>query len=117
MEELVFHIVGRDDWIDAKERGRYAPDAFAADGFIHLSKKSQILHPANLFYRGRTDLQLLVIAADRVRADIVYEPGSHGEEELFPHLYGQLNLDAVIDVVDFPCNEDGSFDEPKGLRA
>jgi uncharacterized protein (DUF952 family) len=115
MDELVFHIVGQSDWLDAQLLGHYAPDAFTADGFIHLSKKSQILHPANLLYRRRTDLQLLVIDADSVRADIVYEPGSHGEEELFPHLYGQLNLDAVIDVVDFPCNEDGSFSVPGAL--
>ena len=53
-----------------------------------------------------------MIEVSRLRARVVYEPGSHGEDELFPHLYGQLNLDAVIDVVDFPCNPDGTFALP-----
>jgi len=112
MEPVVFHIVGSPDWADAQDRGRYAPDAFAADGFVHLSNRDQILRPANLLYSGRTDLKLLVIEVSRLRARVVYEPGSHGEDELFPHLYGQLNLDAVIDVVDFPCNPDGTFALP-----
>jgi uncharacterized protein (DUF952 family) len=112
MEPVVFHIIGSRDWADAQDRGRYAPDAFAADGFVHLSNRDQILRPANLLYRGRTDLKLLVIEVSRLRARVVCEPGSHGEDELFPHLYGQLNLDAVIDVVDFPCNPDGTFALP-----
>ena len=112
MEPVVFHIVGSRDWADAQGRGHYAPDAFAAEGFVHLSNRDQVLRPANLLYCGRTDLKLLVIEVSRLRAQVVYEPGSHGEDELFPHLYGQLNLDAVIDVVDFPCGPDGTFALP-----
>ena len=115
MESVVFHIVGSRDWAEAQHRGRYAPDAFAIEGFIHLSSRGQILRPANLLYAGRDDLQLLVIDVSRLRAQVVYEPGSHGEDELFPHLYGQLNLDAVLDVVQFPCGPDGKFQLPSNL--
>ena len=112
MEPVVFHMVGSRDWADTQDHGRYAPDAFAADGFVHLSNRDQILRPANLLYCGRMDLKLLVIEVSRLSAELVYEPGSHGEDELFPHLYGPLNLDAVIDVVDFPCGPDGTFAMP-----
>jgi uncharacterized protein (DUF952 family) len=36
--------------------------------------------------------------------------------ELFPHLYGELNVDAVARVVELPCEVDGSFQLPDGLR-
>ena len=110
--ERLFHIVDRDAWAEAERLGRYAPDSVAIEGFIHLSELAQVLRPANLLYCGRHDLVLLVIEPGALRADVVYEPGSHGEDEHFPHLYGPLNLDAVVAVVDFPCRADGHFELP-----
>jgi uncharacterized protein (DUF952 family) len=112
----LYHIVAADDWDEASGHGWYAPEGFAAEGFIHLSDLGQLLRPANLLYRGRTDLAVLVIDPDRLTADVVYEPGSHGEDEHFPHLYGRLNVEAVVDVVAFPCGESGGFELPVRLR-
>lgn len=112
MQETLFHIVSRSDWAQAQQLGRYEPSGFAAEGFIHLSKKSQILRPANLLYHGRDDLLLLVIETSMLGSAVVFEPGSHGEDELFPHLYSRLGLDTVIGTVDFPCRQDGSFELP-----
>jgi uncharacterized protein (DUF952 family) len=42
-----------------------------------------------------------------------YEPP--GDGELFPHIYGALNLDAVVRILDFPPAADGSFALPPGL--
>ena len=116
MSPVFFHIIAHDAWQEAKKAGRYAPDSLALEGFIHLSQKAQITRPANLLYAGRTDLMLLVIDASRLHADVVMEPGSHGEAEDFPHLYGVLNVDAVVDAVRFPPNSDGTFDVPEGLE-
>ena len=113
--QVLFHIIDIAAWTLAKRAGEYRPDRFEAEGFIHLSKKSQVLRPANLLYQGQENLQLLVIDPDKVTSAIVYEPGSHGEEELFPHLYGPLNVDAVVGLVAFPCEPDGSFALPDGL--
>ena len=116
MASELYHIIGRDDWAEAERLGRYAPDGYAIEGFIHLSKGDQLLRPANLLYRARNDLSLLRIDPERLRAELLYEPGSHGEDELFPHLYGALNLDAVIGTIAFPPNPDGSFDLPADVR-
>lgn len=115
MESVVFHIISSTNWAEAQELGRYTPDRFDIEGFIHLSKKSQILRPANLFYQGQQDLSLLVVDVASLEAELIYEAGSHGETELFPHLYGQLNLDAVTNVIEFPCEPDGSFVLPPEL--
>ncbi len=112
---MLFHIISRADWQNAQDAGEYRPAGLAHEGFIHLSQQSQILRPANLLYRGRNDLCLLVIEPELVAAKVVFEPGSHGETEHFPHLYGVLNIDAVIDVIDFPCGPDGSFELPDTL--
>lgn len=111
----LYHIVPADDWAVAVAAGCYTPNGYATEGFIHLSELEQLLRPANLLYVGRSDLVILVIAPCRLGGDVRYEPGSHGENELFPHLYGPLNTDAVTDVVAFPCSVDGSFALPPGL--
>ena len=112
---VLFHIIARSDWSTAEDAGVYEPAGLGTEGFIHLSQRGQILRPANLLYAGRDDLVLLVIDPERVEEPVVFEPGSHGESEDFPHLYGSLNVDAVIDVLDFPCEGNGSFVLPAGL--
>lgn len=112
---MLFHIIGSRQWNAVTLEDEYRPERFESEGFIHLSKKDQILRPANLLYQGQQNLLLLVIDPDQLRAEVIYEPGSHGEVELFPHLYGPLNVDAVVDHVQFPCEPDGSFTLPDGL--
>lgn len=72
------------------------------EGFVHLSGPHQVLTPANAMYRGQRDLVLLVLDASKLHHEIKVEGG-------FPHLYGALTADAVIDVVSFPCDDDGTF--------
>ena len=115
MEPVVFHIVSSHEWSAGNPEHDYAPASLSTEGFIHLSKRGQILHAANLFYRGQSALCLLSIAVDRLVSRLVYEPGVAGEEAVFPHLYGPLNRDAVVAVTDFPCGADGTFELPSVL--
>ena len=113
-QDALFHIVGSEDWAAAQQAGRYN-GGIDKDGFIHLSDRDQVLTPANIWYVGRTDLLLLVIDETLLSSELRREPGT-GTNELFPHLYGELNLDAVVAAVDFPPDDDGSFScLPAGL--
>ena len=71
-----------------------------------------MLGPANALFHGQSDLMLLVIEPSRLAAELIYED-SHGNGERFPHIYGPLNLDAVVRVVPFPPNGDGHFSLPR----
>jgi uncharacterized protein (DUF952 family) len=108
----LFHITTRIAWERARELGSYRPQTFAADGFIHLSEERQWLATANRFYRGQRDLVLLALHEDRLAAEVRREPA---DGDLFPHLYGALNLDAVAAVYDLPLDEAGSVLAPREL--
>ena len=56
-----------------------------------------------------TGLLLLVIDPDRVEHEIREEQSG---DELFPHIYGPLNVDAVVEARPFPPNADGTFTAP-----
>jgi uncharacterized protein (DUF952 family) len=102
---ILFHITTRAAWERARELGSYQPQTFAAEGFIHLSEERQWLATANRFYSGQHGLVLLALQEDRLAAEVRREPA---DGDLFPHLYGALNLDAVTAVYDLPLSEAGT---------
>ncbi len=112
-EEVICHIVKRSEWMLSVARGSYAPTSLRAEGFIHCSTIAQVIDTANRFYRGQHDLVVLHIDESRLKAELKYEAPAtmYGEsaDELFPHLYGELNADAVVRMVELPCEADGSF--------
>jgi uncharacterized protein (DUF952 family) len=98
---LIYHIASRADWQSAQKNGSYTADSLAAEGFIHCSKAEQVAGVAERFYAGRRGLVLLVIDPQRLSSDLRYEAGSDKPDELFPHIYGPLNLEAVASILDF----------------
>ena len=104
----LLHITTRAAWDQALAEGAYTTPTLDSEGFIHCSEPHQITRVANERFRGRTGLVLLEIEPARVRAVVRYE-NTEGGDELFPHIYGPLNLDAVTRVTPFEPGEDGSF--------
>ncbi|MCA9866938.1 MAG: DUF952 domain-containing protein [Anaerolineae bacterium] len=108
---MILHIAAVSDWEEAQVVGEYRLDTLETEGFIHCSTPQQVLGPANEFYRGRSDLVLLVIDPAQLEARLIYED-SYNSGSVFPHIYGPLNLDAVINVLPFPPTADGTFELP-----
>ncbi len=100
----------------SKSSGEYRAESLASQGFIHFSQIHQLLGVANAFYAGQKDLVILVVDPARLKAELKYEAPVHPSSvpqpptsEYFPHLYGPLNFDAVIKVVDLVASTDGDF--------
>lgn len=103
---MIVHICEEAAWQEAQAAGEYHPASLDVEGFIHASLPEQVLRVANRFYAGRKGLLLLWIDPRRVQAPVRYEPA---DGELFPHIYGALNLEAVVAVRSFLCDPDGVF--------
>lgn len=58
---------------------------------------------AERYYSNLAGLELLLIDPTKLLAPIVYE-NTVGGDELFPHVYGEINLTAVIQVLPFELN-------------
>lgn len=115
MNQNLFHITSLIQWQDAQALGKYKPEGFDREHFIHCSYRHQLLTVANRFYRGQDGLVVLLIDSSRINSRLV-EENLEGGEELYPHLYGVLPVDVVSNAIAFPCNADGSFDLPKSLK-
>jgi len=108
---VLLHLCSTDDWSSAKFRGELRPESLASAGFVHLSAPDQVHLPANRLYRGRDDLVLLHIDPALLGAPIRWEPGAAADPHsmLFPHLYGALPIDAVINVTSYRPDAGGIF--------
>ena len=109
----ILHITQSQAWGTAKNLGAYQGNTLATEGFIHCSTVSQVIGSANRFFKSQSDLVILLIDVDRVKAEIRYEGAD--PTNLFPHIYGELNIDAVIEAIDLEADANGSFVLPPGL--
>ncbi len=107
---MILHIIPRQQWEQAQQAGIYQADSLDTEGFVHCSTPAQVAKVANAFFAGQSGLLLLCIDPDRVRAEIRYDAV---EDDHFPHIYGPLNLDAVLEAIAFEPNANGQFSQPQ----
>ncbi len=107
--ELIYKIAPASLWRKAQDKGRFdgAP-ADIADGYIHFSTAEQAEATAAKHFSGKDDLLLIAVAAQRLGAGLRFEQSRGGA--LFPHLYGNLPLDAVVWTKPLPLRPDGGHD-------
>jgi uncharacterized protein (DUF952 family)/protein associated with RNAse G/E len=107
-EATIYHITTADAWRAAREAGVYRNASLDTEGFIHCSTEKQVGATAARYFPGATGLIVLSVDVSLLHSEVRYEDTS-GHGELFPHIYGPLDLVAVRSVVDLPPTEDGSF--------
>lgn len=93
---MIYHIAIESEWKAQIDLPDFAPAAFAKEGFVHTSREHQVAGVVNRYYKDRTDLLLIEIDELKLNHKLIDEPGSNGE--LFPHVYGRINKDAVVRV-------------------
>jgi uncharacterized protein (DUF952 family) len=114
--EHFFHITTHTAWSAGQKSGEYRADSLEQVGFIHCSKVAQVLRVANGYYAGRQGLLILMVDPSKLKAELRWDPGSDKADELFPHIYGPVNLEAVVGVFDFETGPDGKFSLPAGMK-
>src|SRR5438128_2300205 len=89
----IYHIAVASDWEAAKAAGTYQistrGQTLDQAGCIHASTAAQVDSTRMRFYQDAGELVLLEIDPERLHAEVRYEGG-------YPHIYGPLNLDAVV---------------------
>jgi len=117
---MIYHITSRLAWNEARERGEYRAESLETEGFIHCSTEEQVVPVAHKYYAGQDGLVLLVIEPALLQPDLKWEPPAEGapppgvpEGDLFPHIYGPINLDAIVRIFDLESFPDGNFSFPK----
>ena len=105
---VIYHIATADAWAAAQTAGEYEAPSLADEGFIHCSgDEAQTLRVVERLYSGVTGLIVLDVDVIRLKAEVKREPSRSGE--IYPHIYGKINLDAVVRVRDLTVDSDGRY--------
>ncbi|MGA9190920.1 MAG: DUF952 domain-containing protein [Anaerolineales bacterium] len=100
----IFHLAQRKAWEAAQRLGDYRPPSLESEGYIHCSPADRVDEVAQAFFGGQDDLMLLEIDSVLLTSKLVYEKAAD-RGGLFPHIYGSLNLGAVVATVDYPSGD------------
>ena len=111
MADPIYKICARALWGEAEKAGVFegAP-VDIADGFIHFSTASQAAETAARHFAGQDDLLLIAVDPVPLGDALKFEPSRGGD--LFPHLYGPLDLDTVLWARPLPLGSGGIHQFP-----
>jgi uncharacterized protein (DUF952 family) len=108
----IYKICPASAWREAAQQGLYRGSADDdRDGFIHFSTLSQLAQTATKHFFGQTGLLLIEVDADALGTALRWERSRN--DDLFPHLYGELDLGAVTAVLEIQSRSDGSHGIPE----
>lgn len=112
---VLYKICPASLWREAEREGIFrGSEHDRHDGFIHFSSAGQVAETAARHFAGQHDLLLIAVDADKLGNALKWEPSRGGA--LFPHLYGDLDPDAVMWITPLPLDPDGGHSFPDFLR-
>ena len=96
MNHIIYHITTEKEWETALKQGFYEATSLPVEGFIHCSTERQVDGVLQRYFTGKGPLVKLTIDSDKLHSRLQHD-FSVSLNEHFPHIYGRLNLDAVLE--------------------
>ncbi|MBC7902002.1 MAG: DUF952 domain-containing protein [Gemmatimonadaceae bacterium] len=94
---IIYHLTTAAEWDAARKTGKYESPSLANEGFIHCSEQSQVAATLQRYFQGKENVLKLVIDTDKLSSPFIFE-WSPSTADTFPHIYGPINIDAVVGV-------------------
>ncbi len=92
---IFYHATTPEQWAKYENDDFYAAESLDTEGFIHASFAEQVEKTLKLYFKGIEKVWLLTIDSTFLTSEFVVEASRDGE--LFPHIYGTINKDAIIE--------------------
>jgi uncharacterized protein (DUF952 family) len=92
----IYHIVLPEIWENFKDKDFYEAESLTTEGFIHCSFAGQIAPVLERYYKDAEKVLILHLETDKLTSKLVEEPSTNNE--IYPHIYGQINRDAIIEI-------------------
>ncbi len=92
---MIFHITNEAEWKEALDTGVLTAPSLVTEGFIHLCESHQVEGVLERYFSGKENLVRITIDPTKLKSELRYE-WSEQQQEHFPHVYGSIELDAIV---------------------
>jgi len=106
-ENYIYLLSSKKEYQQAQKSGELVRDSLTEEGFIHASPKHQLTRIANKYYTQTPEPLVMVVDKSLITNEVKWEPATGG---LYPHIYGPLNMNAVLRTVPIALADNGRFD-------
>lgn len=100
-------------WEKAQVTGNYTQSTIDSKleevGFIHATNPDQTIAMLNRHFTARNDVLLLIVDLNKVEPEVKFEAPLSGSTGVYPHIYGALNINAVIGTCTPAKDSSGKF--------
>jgi uncharacterized protein (DUF952 family) len=97
--KIIYHVTTKGEWEVALSNGFYEAPSLYSEGFIHCSEEHQVEGVLKRYFEGKAPLVKLVIDPEKLNQRLQYD-FSPKMNETFPHVYGRINIDAIIETIE-----------------
>ncbi len=94
---IIYHITSPAIWNTGKKQNGFTAPSLDTVGYIHCCEKEQIAFVLENWFIDQSGLELIAIETEKLDSKIVFE-NLEGGETLFPHVYGPINLSAIVNI-------------------
>lgn len=109
---MIYHLTAAGSWSLACTQGvDYTHPSLTTEGLIHCARADQLDGVVQRYFSGWTEVEVLCIDVAQVEAEIRWE-GPIATGGPFPHIYGPLNLNAVLSALHLKADAAGRFPWP-----
>ena len=111
---FVYKICSKNEWNKAIIEKIYTgSEVDNRDGFIHLSTKKQLKETAAKHFKGQENLLIICFRVIKIKDKLKWEISRN--EELFPHYYGNLEINKAEEIYNLNLNTNGVHEFPENF--
>ena len=92
---IIIHLISNADWERIEGEEKLFGESVAQNGFVHCCLPKQVQGVLIQWFTGQNDVVAVEIDSNLLGSSLVYE-NLEGGSELFPHIYGLVNKEAVV---------------------
>jgi len=106
-DPYIYLLSSQAEYQQAKAVGFLVRDSLTSEGFIHAAPNNQLTRLANKYHKNTQHPLIISVDKKLIEAEVKWEAATGG---LYPHIYGTLNMDAVVDTQLINVNAEGVFE-------
>lgn len=112
---MIIYTATPEEWDKIKTQTEFKSHDYDKEEFIHCCYPNQTTWVLNKHYRNEEKVIILTIDPKLLKSKWLSED-LKGKGEEFPHVYGSINVDSIIEVFEISPSKDGLFYENDKLR-